>query len=48
LLEKSGTTLNIEKALPVGAKPLKHVQEFSTQLKPARKLKNSDLKKKQN
>jgi len=30
LLEKSGTALHIEKALPVGSKPLKQVQESAT------------------
>lgn len=29
LLEKSGTALHIEKALPIGTKPLKKIQEFS-------------------
>ena len=29
LLEKSGTALHMEKALPVGSKPLKKVQELS-------------------
>lgn len=45
LLEKSGTALHIEKALPIGAKPLKQVQESSMNLERTRKLKESPLKK---
>lgn len=45
LLEKSGTSLHIEKALPVGAKPLKQVQESSTTSDRSRRSKESNLKK---
>lgn len=44
LLEKSGTNLHIEKALPVGSKPLKQVLESSTIPGRARS-KDSDKKK---
>lgn len=44
-LEKSGTILHIEKALPVGSKPLKRVQS-PTFLVQERKQKNSILKEK--
>jgi hypothetical protein len=46
LLEKSGTSLHIEKALPVGAKPLKQVQEPSITSERSRRSKESNLKKK--
>ena len=45
LLEKSGTSLHIEKALPVGAKPLKQVQEPSAAGERSRRSKESNLKK---
>jgi hypothetical protein len=45
LLEKSGTSLHIEKALPVGAKPLKQVQEPSAASERSRRSKESNLKK---
>lgn len=45
LLEKSGTSLHIEKALPVGAKPLKQVQEPSTVSERSRRSQDSNLKK---
>ncbi len=45
LLEKSGTSLHIEKALPVGVKPLKKVQESSTANERSRRSKESNLKK---
>lgn len=46
LLGKSGTVLHIEKALPVGAKPLKQVQESSTHLDCERRSKESVFKTK--
>ena len=46
LLEKSGTDLHIEKALPVGSKPLKKVQESSTFLSRERKSRGSTNNKK--
>ena len=46
LLEKSGTSLHIEKALPVGSKPLKQVQESSTIPGRERRSEDSALKKK--
>jgi hypothetical protein len=46
LLEKSGTALHIEKALPVGSKPLKLVQESSTIPGRERRSKDSTPKKK--
>ena len=48
LLEKSGTSLYIEKALPVGVKPLKQVQEPSTIVERSRSSKHSNLKKRPN
>ncbi len=45
LLEKSGTALHIEKALPVGSKPLKQVQESSSVPGRERRSKDSALKK---
>ena len=45
LLEKSGSSLHIEKALPVGAKPLKHVQESSATGEHSRRSKQPSLKK---
>ncbi len=45
LLENSGTAIHIEKALPVGSKPLKQVQEPSTLPKQERKSKESIYKK---
>lgn len=45
LLEKSGTSLHIEKALPVGSKPLKQVQESSTIPGRERRSKGSTSKK---
>lgn len=45
LLEKSGTALHIEKALPVGSKPLKQVQEFSIITGRERRSKESTSKK---
>lgn len=45
LLEKSRTTLHIEKALPVGAKPLKQVQESAPILDRERRSKDSTFKK---
>lgn len=46
LLEKSGTSLHIEKALPVGSKPLKQVQESSTIPGREKRSKDSAPKKK--
>jgi len=46
LLEKSGTTLHIDKALSVGSKPLKQVQESSTIPGRERRAKHSTPKKK--
>ena len=46
LLGKSGTALHIEKALPVGAKPLKQVQDSSTLLGHERRSKESSSKTK--
>ena len=46
LLEKSGTTLHIEKALPVGAKPLKQVSENGAIRGRERRMKASAPKKK--
>jgi len=46
LLEKSGTALHIEKALPVGSKPLKQVQESSTIPGRERRSKDSAPKRK--
>lgn len=43
LLEKSGTSLHIEKALPVGAKPLKKVLEPSTTNEDSRRSRISNL-----
>ncbi|MBA2656820.1 MAG: hypothetical protein H0U70_07510 [Tatlockia sp.] len=48
LLEQSGTSLYIEKALPIGAKPLKKVQESSTVSVRERRAKESALKQKMN
>jgi hypothetical protein len=45
LLETSGTTLHIEKALPVGSKPLKQVQESSTVPGRERRSRESTPKK---
>lgn len=45
LLEKSGTALHIEKALPIGSKPLKQVQESSTIPGRQRRSKESTSKK---
>lgn len=46
LLEKSGTAIHIEKALPVGSKPLKQVQESSTISDRERRSKESTLNRK--
>jgi hypothetical protein len=46
LLEKSGTAIHIEKALPVGSKPLKQVQESSTIPSRERRSKESAPKRK--
>lgn len=48
LLETSGTTLHIEKALPVGSKPLKQVQESSINLNQERSPKSCIQKKQMN
>lgn len=45
LLEKSGTAIHIEKALPVGSKPLKQVKKSSTVPGRERRAKDSALKK---
>lgn len=45
LLEKSGASLYIEKALPVGAKPLKQVQEPPVANERSRRSKETNLKK---
>ncbi|MFI5344122.1 MAG: hypothetical protein ACHQUC_07875 [Chlamydiales bacterium] len=45
LLEKSGTAIHIEKALPVGSKQLKQVQESSTIPNRERRSKESTSKK---
>lgn len=45
LLEKSGTALHIEKALPVGSKPLKQVKESSTTPERERRSKELTSKK---
>jgi hypothetical protein len=48
LLEKSGTALHIEKALPVGSKPLKQVQESSINLNQERSSKTSIQRRQMN
>ena len=45
LLEKSGTSLRIEKALAAGAKPLKHVREPVAAVEHSRRSKDPVLKK---
>ncbi len=44
LLAKSGTTLEIEKALPIGTKPLKIVDKLSINIQQNKQIKTTTLK----